>query len=1066
MDTRLYINTIGELHNPNLNFVDNGGNLYDEWWNFPSGTTYNQYGIVPAADTTQRTKAITQDLGINSPCSFRIALVVDGDPLTCTGEIRVIVGSINTMTLNIVAHSPGTYGADFEIQQSTPDNYIGWKISISGSGGTLMPGQPVTNMGVKSLNILQMNTDGNWVEVDLYDDINIPLTFNVADVRDITKKDSNYSLTVKLPNTQNNAAVFGLNNDISRYNSTFEMLKQYQSYIEVAGHRVFDGYIKLTKVVINDDREISYEANFCSAFIDFISKLGTTTLRGNENPLDDLDFSEYKMVLDSSVWFSYTDPLTYGKGCYFAPVDKYNLGNRNWINGTPSTENFSVPCLPMYYDELTPYLYYKEILNKIFEWAGYSYVSDFIDNTSDNNTPFEFEKIVYPAANFYVDTRENVYSRVVQTNTQFVTPNSVSQFQWNTGQGTVMTGSSTVYGNNNNELTIEQTNGINAAFGSMYLNTFNTAGIYSVYVNFPYNIYLQETAPTGAVRWYDSGTFDFDDSYQYRIMVSLILKRGGVEYHIYDDDSGYVNYENEYLFVGGECLFKDATDFQFEGNLYVQSGDQLYIKYTYYFDEMTLGGNNMVAKYNGTEVGFWHKIQFLKTVLNSNQISLNLLSTFTVNGKFDPTDILNPKTKKVDLVNDVIKKFNLYVEDVTFKKDNNGHYYSDRTYYPNVRPNEPVLRIEPRDLYYANTDTVRDWTDRADVSSIEFERIDDYLYKRLSFNDDNDKTYHTNDYNEYNYTEGQYGEEIIYSPYNVSDSEKTEVKTNLGQTMCGVVKRKDDTYLSCPYIFTLKDDGAVKSDKEYDDRMLFVYHLKKDDFPTIFTHRYFALYERPVNPNAPDWSYTTNRTYIASYSYLDHFNAPFGRENADLNWGWANWYYQNLDGRWVTSNNCYNTFYKNMVDDYNSVNARLMRCKMYLKSSDISDFKLSDTILVNGVAYHINKIKQWRSNYEPVEVELIKIISSNSINNQPIRRAFDNVNRVPVQNNEIVTLASVRNDLTDMVSTQNNTIVKLKDIINKMDERIKKLEEGAKPTSDDGSGEKPDSDEKDKPELS
>lgn len=213
-----------------------------------------------------------------------------------------------------------------------------------------------------------------------------------------------------------------------------------------------------------------------------------------------------------------------------------------------------------------------------------------------------------------------------------------------------------------------------------------------------------------------------------------------------------------------------------------------------------------------------------------------------------------------------------------------------------------------------------------------------------------------------------------------------------------------------------------------------------------------------IDPDNTD----VNRSPFSSYILLSHFNAPFGNDTADLNFGQANWYYQNLLGTQPTDNNAHYVFYKQMIDDYNSPEARLMKCKMYLKSSDIRDLQLSDTILVNNVAYHINKIKQWKSEYEPVEVELIKIIQSTSKSNQPILK-----NRPPKM--EIVTLNTLKeliesqnkaiNQISKQVENLDGTIKKMDEQLIKLDERVKKLEGGSE-TSEDGSD--PDKDENNK----
>lgn len=925
---------------------------------------------------------------------------------------------------------------------------------------------------------LFINTNGNYAEVDLYDDIDIPVTYNVGDVRDISKKDSNWSLTVKLPNTKNNAQLFELTNDISRYNSTFEMLKQYPAFVEVGCNRTFEGYFKLTKVIINDNEDVSYEGNLYSNVIEFINRLGTTTLRGNADPVDDLSFSEYTMMLDSQTWLDRTSPLTYGKDCYFAPVDKYNLDNRNWIMAQPSTETFNVPCIPMYYDELTPFLYYKEILDKIFKWAGFNYVSDFINNTANNTTTFEFEKLVYPDVRTKPFALKDIWSTVSQVTTAEHIYNPYDRHIYGrllgSWSGTSVPGALSDIENPTffdqwTQCGIDESNVGQTVLTSStaYRFTFPQGGTYSVNLSLPLRIafYMANTSGSILPNILQT-TINADTSASYIYSVNLLLHKTSTNTDVLIDSltSGLQNYASSYDrgYNGSFVLYEDS--WESNRTIYVEANDYLFFTVNCVLQEK-VGNDLTFFDPNDTSTRWAHKLYFEITrttdvnFLPKQLIDVRLISDFSVGGTFDPTVILNPKRKKTDFITDIIKKFNLYIEDVTDKKDDNGTYYRN---YAGIRPNEPILRIEPRDMYYANSNIVRNWTEKTDVSSIEFERIDDYLYKRISFNDDNDKTYFVEDYNNYRYTEGEYGEKIIVSPYNVSDDEKNEIKTKLGQTMCGLLHRYDNVrhnkWLQCPFVFTLNNDGSVKTDVEYDDRMLFVFDLQHTDatFQDIWDdgHKYFALYNHNNALGSTDWSDTNGRNFKASYCYLDHFNIPFGKDTADLNFGWANWYYQNLNGTWATANNTYNVFYKQMIDDYNAPEARMMKCKMYLKSSDIRDLQLSDTIIVNNVAYHINKIKQWKSEYEPTEVELIKIIKSTSKSNQPILK-----NNPPKM--EIVTLNTLKeliesqnktiNQINKQVETMNVEIKKMDEQLIKLDERVKKLEGGGSETSEDGS---------------
>lgn len=939
---------------------------------------------------------------------------------------------------------------------------------------------------------LFIDNGNGYAEVDLYDNLDIPITYNVADVQDISKKDSNFSLTVKLPNTTNNAQLFDVIHDIARYNSTFELLKQYPAIVEVDNNRTFEGYFKLTKVVINDDKEISYEGNLYSNVIEFMKRLGTTTLRGNTNAADDLSFSEYTKELtviedntdpdfpgefvertDMFIWDTSTSPWTpigekpYGKDFYFAPVDRYLLANRTPVNYSLPNQHNNRNSIPLFFDELTPFLFYKEIWEKIFEWAGFSFVSDFI-NDNNNTTPFRFDHLVYPSTQYNTGTIHDVYSLAHNIRTGGL--NETRDVVWDEVSEylqpliSVMNNPYNAYGITDYPVGITS--------DSPYTFTAPRSGVYSLNINIPWKFGFKGhniSAIAPEIRF----NSNFPGSVPFTCRFGLVLTRAGVSSTIaYDEIQG--NYDevigsNAHLdnneFILGNSIFSTQMNIQLmQGDVLTFVATPRLREYWYSF-----GAQQPILEYDYNGQGAWTQLYqdavfytLCPTELDQTLIDLRLINDFAPGGIFDPTVILNPKRRKTDFILDIVRKFNLYIEDVTDKKDANGVYYRD---YPGVRVGEPILRVEPRGMFYSNDFQVKDWTQKTDVSTIEFGRIDDYVYNLLDFNDFNDETHYTKDYAEHKYSEGEFGEAIISSPFNTSDSNKTEVKTNLGQTMCITPRDRENNnlYCECPSFFKVDDNFNIKTDVEWKDRMLFVHNLYWGgkvpgvydyDFNDIWNDSSIKQWVLFLRDNATPDQFIASLKFpleIRTYLWLSHLNVPFGKDTADLNFYWANWYYQNLNGTNVTANNAYNTFYKQMVDEYNSPDSRIMTCNMFLSPSDIRDLKLSDTIIVNNVAYHINKIKQWKNGNTPTQVELIKELSSNSSASvTPKGPVISRPPQLPTifQPAELITdMDEVQQELSkfgDMIQQNSGDIAKNTELVKAMEEMLKKLEERVK----------------------
>ena len=706
-------------------------------------------------------------------------------------------------------------------------------------------------------------------------------------------------------------------------------------------------------------------------------------------------------------------------------------------------------------------------------------MSEFIENGGNNPTTFAFDHLAYPAVNFRPGTTNDFFSEVHQDNwahnplfPSWVYPDyDVTIAPWNGSDNVIFGVVNPMFKDTMSQLAFTENPTGQTTLSSItpWSYTFPQGGVWHLKVNIPWKFQFNMMYAGGSSAS-DTQQVDADSSRVYSFNMYLIYEwvdpNNVTQQQVIWQDNYGGNYESQYNAVSGRITAHSGT-ISIDQDIYPVPGARLYFTTNAACHVKTGNTYTFVATGSGSSYGDnrGHEpiLSFDRQDIGSTLIDIRLVSDYSIDGVFDPTVILNPKRKKLDFVNDIIKKFNLYVEDVTNKKDANGVYYRDYT-SPNIRRGEPILRIEPRPMYYQNPFEIRDWTNRVETSSIEFERIDDYIYKWLDFNDKNDKTFHVEDYNGYNYIEGEYGEEKITSPMNTSTDEKTEINTSLGQTMCGYpFGKKGNVYLEYPLIYSLDNDGSVKSDKQFEDRMLFAfnvypgsdpYNIYPWDFQGIWNSSTLQWWRIYIRDNANPGQFTDSIQHnhaphpMRTWVELNTFNIPFGSDTADLNFGWANWYYQNLNGTWATRNNCYNVFYKDMVEEYNDPNARMMTCKMYLTPADIRDVKLSDVILVNDVAYHINKISQWKNGEEPVKVELIKIISSDSRWKPNPKGPAVRENRPPVL--EYITPVKLRDDLaavgklieenTEAIAGDKTAIDTILKTISELDARLKKLE--------------------------
>lgn len=225
--------------------------------------------------------------------------------------------------------------------------------------------------------LIELNGERRWL--DTYNSEPISLTYNVADIIDIDKVNSSYSKTIKLPETKNNREIFGDISDLG-VSATFNPNKKTRAWILVDTAMIFEGHLQLRKVIVDKDEDKrEYEIVIYADNDNFFKQLG-------EKFLTDLDFSELNHDWTANnIRQSWT--ASWDKGYFYPLIDygyNWNLGS---VNGWTNTYNTEVKTTQMY-----PSTNVKYIWNKIFNDAGYSYQSDFLNDEVFESLYIPFNK--------------------------------------------------------------------------------------------------------------------------------------------------------------------------------------------------------------------------------------------------------------------------------------------------------------------------------------------------------------------------------------------------------------------------------------------------------------------------------------------------------------------------------------------------------------------------------------------------------------------------------------------------------------------------------------------------
>lgn len=824
-------------------------------------------------------------------------------------------------------------------------------------------------------NQLFINVDGHWNEIDLFEDTTIPITLKCTEVKNFASRNTGYSVEFNIPHTNNNAKTFGLVADINIYQGSFEVGKDYPAYITNGGITTFDGQFRLKRVIKQKSGSyIYYVGNMFGGTKNFIDALGNKTLIGNADVNDDLDFSEYNTSADDMTLSDFVSYLqshyTDGTGWGLTLLDKTNKAAQAFSGGSQVWST----------TECTPYLYAREIFDKLFTGSGYSYVSEFLQGTDFStyihddrwkNTigKYDVNSLIYP----YMRHNTNITTvNPASTELYQITNNSSSELfktsiptveDYPFGEWFAINGSNNNYTVNfdSNNYNITNT-GVNVPLATWRFVCPET-GIYTINVNLPVKIKTQFY-----MDFYDriivgpnkNTTNQTDQKFTYWIELEKNNRR-------IVQLAQTQNYPAHYAIdANGWTTLVPEQELSYSGDVFLGRGDviQIYCAIQMqWFREVWYepqGQYYKVYAFRGpepSEATALRPVNITFEALHNSQtdsiIKIVENDGFYEEASFSPQVILNPKTTKVDFFNIFVKMFNLYVEDVSGKKN----YKTGGIYPPNT------LRIEPYEIFYApemgnGQSNVRDWTNKIDWETVEYRRCEDYLYNIQNFTKAQDGDFYNSNYN--STYKLPYGNREVVGEYCTKD-DKNNIELKISSNLCGIVNNSTDT-LQCPKVFSLDNSGNIDTKKEYSDGIFFIwrnYMNSNTDLGTNYTIKLQSVL-------------SSSYQNVTNYYCADTLNKGYGADDANLNWGETSTYYQNMKGTIPTYNDLFNAFYAKEYSEKTAQDAIIIKAKAYLTQLDINTVQLSDTILINDDYYHILEINQWEDADKPCEIELIK----------------------------------------------------------------------------------------------
>lgn len=888
------------------------------------------------------------------------------------------------------------------------------------------------------------------VELDLFDDVEIPLTLQVADVRDVSKKNTSFSKTFDIPATVHNKEILealDLNNYVNDpYHYDRVMLeRKYKCMIKQGSRDVFYGILNVNAVNRENDKIVSYSCNCSSHVSSFFESISNKTFLGNDE-WGDLNNSQWKVDAGGMTPTRFSSLYCYNNntGTYELPAFSNHFGyaaiDRFYKAGQELKNVSGIPYVEWRTYELTPYVFISEILDKIIRNTGYNWISEFFGHTLDilnpwdesrswltSNTSDVIKKIekfntfemVMPCCDYRNTSSDYAHLRHYPVS-HYANPGSRTDDDIDyvmksilnvNGYSRVPTFNDTGYFFYYNATTNYESIPSNMTTAGNRC-VVSQQGWYRINCNFNWemigrfhdNSGLYALQNTGVRYRLDSTIGDYEDgSYvAYDIMCQIIKVSNGtttVLKEIYrNTNTGkalaqYLTGFNRRLGHTdnlGDILLASSTEYEDENSgredgdktpvsdyglvynkpiedevdAYLMANDEISIRFRVAVRTGTDDSSfNTAYETYGDQNCRLSQVQFKigQSYNNGNMFQMTRLDSVGPYNGLSWNNTIPRDMKQSDFLQTLCRMFNLYIEDVSLKPNYNGTNPTELDSYPKYPVN--TLRIEPRDLYYARrmrsespyNYQKKDWSDKVDVSSIKIKMPSDYINKNIEFTfkeDTND--FMVNTYNE-KYDE-KLGSTIYKSVYNSDDTDKVELSVAASE-YGEIIPGKGSEVM---YAFSV-NNGVVDNSKSIQPRIMFRCLSKVNGNDQ-------KLYTQIGNLVNLTTSYATLSNYKWTSSTRDS-------SVADLSFGQPKYsMMKSSRNSNVTTNNLFNAFYYNELNNIASVNSRMMTCQAYLTPEDIENLQLSDEIVINSVVYHINSITDWQSEERPCTCEFIKVL--------------------------------------------------------------------------------------------
>ena len=748
--------------------------------------------------------------------------------------------------------------------------------------------------------------------LDLSQETIVPITFSVAEIRDLSKRKGTFSKSIELPGTKNNNVLLNHYFDANIEAGSFDINKLQYCVVEQNGVAIIENallqLVSINKSQTNNNYEdnVTYTVLIKDVTSDFFSTI-------NNKYLSDLSgFTEFNHLYTAdNVIDSFTHTIDNGYK-YVMPFNPE----------AAETASFDL-------QEFKPAIYARLIWDKIFQQNGYSYSWETI-----NDNDIRFDKLLIPyVGDTLIPTKESlVNNRIEVTGTTTNTRTSIGQkcgIDYYTNE--------IVGGTNFPNVAPNITGIIYDAFSAYSITDkyYTVLGDSSnrvtldLVVDFEYEINHEGLGATRTVQiTNDSGCFDDGGNY---FDIFPVLNIGTIT--SVNANPSFIFFENVYDSIPFEgARVNDGTVFN-GGTTLLTTGATTLSTTVYDLDgasKLALGLKlNVNTELNSEDNGGMGRVlynggRYSLTITKINyRIQPKLTTNYVYGTLLDVNDFLPQKVKQSDYVKSICTMFNLYAE-LDKNTENKINFYKRDNYYDSgvakdwtgklAKDKEQELKFLP-DL--TNKKLILTYKEDNDFANKKYKSLTNEVYGQIEYTFDNE------------YVKEITKQELIFSP-------SPMINTNFGAItpMWNGASPKIN-------IRILYDGGAYLTLSPYS---IYNYNYGPNNFNIISGTTY---------PHIAHWDKPRNATY-------------------DLNFGVCDYYFRSDDFGVLTNNNLFNMHWRRTLNQINE--GKLLTAYFYLTEYDIQRLRLNDKIRIDNSWWNINKISDYDANSNSLtKVELISI---------------------------------------------------------------------------------------------